>query len=126
MGKLKVVNDSRHSENRLTPVTLSGVVVPCELGFKLACSKAIEYSLEADPEWEEILATYVWEEVKVKGLLNLNNMTVVLQRVFPKGPSGDRGNIIDFATRKTRELMQKVNLNDCVLVPVAVLSVLNC
>ena len=113
------LNDQKtdYAENILVPVTLSGIVVPCSRAmdyeeayeYKLACANGAEYLIEADAKWGEVLSTYVWQEVKVKGLLNLDKMTVVLQRVFPRGPSGDRGNIAAFAGQRGRELIKKVS-----------------
>jgi hypothetical protein len=118
------------TDNILTPVTLSGVVIPwneamgdgLSSDFKLACASGVEYFIVADDDWKKVLSEYCWEEVKVKGLLNVSNMTLIPQRVFPKGPTGDRENVIDFAAWKSRELIKKVtkNLNEFVFIPAAV------
>jgi hypothetical protein len=118
-----------YTENILTPVTLCGVVVPWSEAFsdgrssdyKLACASGAEYFIVADQEWREVLSEHCWEEVKVKGLLNVSNMTLIPQRVFPKGPTGERENVIDLPTCKDREFIKKVkkNLDELVFVPIA-------
>lgn len=121
-----------YSENILTPVNLSGVVVPwikslsgtLESEFKLVCSSGLEYFFVVDPEWKDVLTQYCWQEVKVVGLLNIFNMTLIPQKIFPKGPRGETENVIDLAVWKGRNLIKKLvkNVNDHVVVPVAVLA----
>jgi hypothetical protein len=138
-------NESRHplngnvgrgySENVLTPVTLFGVIVPWNRSmgdgrtsdFKLACASGVEYFIVADAEWRSVLSHYCWEDVKIKGLLNASNMTLVPQKVFPKGPTGERENVIDLAAWKGRDLVRKLtkNVTDLVLVPAAVFAVMS-
>lgn len=124
-----------YSENILTPVRLSGVVVPWikslserrESEFKLVCSSGLEYFFVVDADWKKVLAEYCWQEVKVVGLLNINNMTLISQKVFPKGPLISRSemeNVIYLAAWRTRGLIRKLvkNLDKQVVVPVAVLA----
>jgi hypothetical protein len=104
-----------YSENILTPVNLTGVVIPWltaprgrrESEFKLVCSSGLEYFFVADPEWKDVLSQYRWEEVKVVGLLNIFNMTLIPQKVFPKGPRGDAENVIDLAAWRGRDLIKR-------------------
>jgi hypothetical protein len=123
-----------YSENILTPVTLSGVIVPWEKtmnggresDYKLICASGLEYFFVADSEWRSVLAWYSWDEVKVVGLLNVSNMTLIPQKVFPKGPTGEKENVIDLAMWKSREAIKKAikNVNDLVTVPAAVWAVM--
>ncbi len=116
-----------YSENILTPVSLSGVISPWieNLGvahtsdYKLISYNGLEYFIVADPEWREILSTYCWEEVKVIGLLNISNMTLIPQKVYPKGPSGEKESVIEWASSKSDELVKKMieNVNDLVVLP---------
>lgn len=125
----------RYSENVLTPVSLTGVVIPWEKGlnggrnsdYKLVCSSGLEYFIVADREWKEVLSFYRWEEVKVIGLLNVSNMTIIPQKVFPKGPTGEKENMIHLARWKGSEFVKKIakNLNDLVLVPAAICAVMS-
>lgn len=122
-----------YSENVLTPVTLSGVVVPWDKEvsatrnseYKLVCTSGLEYFLVVNDEWRGVLSWYSWEEVKIVGLLNASNSTLIPQRVFPRGPKGEKENVIDIALWKSREAIKKItkNVNDLVLVPAAVLAV---
>lgn len=122
-----------YSENVLTPVMLSGVVVPWDKKvsttqnseYKLVCTSGLEYFLVANDEWRSVLSWYSWKEVKIVGLLNTANLTLIPQRVFPKGPKGEKENVIDLALWKSREAIKKItkNVNDLVLVPAAVLAV---
>lgn len=124
----------RYVENILTPISLSGVVIPWskELregqnsDFKLVCSSGLEYFIVADSEWRDVLSWYSWEEVKVIGLLNVSNMTIIPQKVFPKRPTGEKENVIDLAAWKSREFVKKLvkNVNDLVLIPAAVCAVM--
>jgi hypothetical protein len=122
-----------YAENVLTPVTLTGVVVPWDKDvspnpnseYKLVCTSGPEYFLVTNDEWRSVLSWYSWEEVKIAGLLNTANLTVIPQRVFPKGPKGEKDNVIDLALWKSREAIKKIakNVNELVLVPAAVLAV---
>lgn len=119
-----------YSKNDLTPVNLSGVVVPWsksfsinkESEFKIVCSSSLEYFIIADSEWKDVFARYCWDKVKVVGLLNINNMTLIPQKVIPNRPQSEMDNVIDFAAWKARKLVKKLikNINDSVVVPVAV------
>ena len=123
-----------YSESVLTPISLTGVVVPWTKGlsggreseFKLVCSSGLEYFFVVDPEWKDVLSQYSWEEVKVIGLLNIANMTLIPQKVFPKGLRGEMENVIDLAAWKGRDLVKKLvkNVNDLVVVPGVVLAVM--
>ncbi len=127
-------SDKGFSENKLMPVNLTGVVVPWfkelrggrESDFKLVCSSGLEYFFEAESEWKDVLAQYRWEEVRVIGLLNVSNMTLIPQKVFPKGPRGEMNNVVDLATWKSKNLVKKLvkNLNDLVVVPGVVFAVM--
>lgn len=123
-----------YTENVLTPVTLSGVVAPWNksLGggrtsdYKLVSYSGLEYFIVADSEWRDVLSRYCWEEVKVIGLLNVSNMTLIPQKVYPKGPTGDKENVIDLAAWKSKQFVKKLvkNLNDLVVAPTAVWAVM--
>lgn len=122
-----------YEENILKPVTLSGVVAPWNksLGggrtsdYKLVSDSGLEYFIVADSEWRDVLSRYCWEEVKVIGLLNVSNMTLIPQKVYPKGPTGEKENVIDLAAWKSKALVKKLikNVNDLVVVPAAVWAV---
>ena len=116
--------------NILTPVTLSGVVTPCNqelvdgrsCDYKLVTSSGLEYFIVADSEWRSVLSTFCWEVVNIIGLLNICNMTVIPQKVFPKGPTGEKEKLIEVAewdrgkfVRKAKKIAKTVN--DFVLVP---------
>ena len=128
-------SQNHKSENILTQVTVYGVVIPQTItvgntnaaDFRLVAASGVEYLIVADSQWREVLSQYRWLEVKVKGLLNIANRTIVVQRVFPKGPTGERNNVTDLADWKGRDLIKKLtkNVSDFVLVPAAVFAVLN-
>lgn len=134
LGKSHPVSEPSkgYSENILTPVTLSGVVAPWTESlscgrtsdYKLISNSGLEYFIVADDEWREVLSTYCWEEVRVVGLLNVSNMTLIPQKVYPKGPTGE--NVIDLASWKSKEFFKKVvkNINDLVVIPAAVCAVM--
>ena len=126
-SKVGFKKSKRYSENILTPVSLSGVISPWVSSFgsahssdyKLISYNGLEYFIVANPEWREILSTYCWEEVKVVGLLNISNMTLIPQKVYPKGPSGEKESVIEWAASKSDELAKKMikNINDLVVLP---------
>ena len=141
MGKLmtfKMMKGSKHShsisessrgysENILTPVSLTGVVAPWSESlsssrnsdYKLISSSGLEYFIVADKEWREVLSSYCWEEVRVIGLLNISNMTLIPQKLFPKGPTGE--NVVDIAAWRNKDFVKKMlkGINDLVVLPVA-------
>lgn len=49
-----------------------------------------EYFIVAGPEWEPTLSWHSWEEVKVRGFLNLKNRTIVPKKIYPKDPAAKR------------------------------------
>ncbi len=121
-----------YSENILTSATLSGVLTPWAKkltggrtsNYKLISHSGVEYFIVAGDEWREVLSTYCWEEVKVIGLLNVSNMMLIPQKIYPKGPTGE--NAIDSASWKRREFFKKLvrSVNDLVVIPAAVYAVL--
>lgn len=123
-----------YTKNVLRPVTLSGVLTPWNKSWgggqttdhKLISYSGIEYFIVADSEWREVLSRYCWEEVKVIGLLNVSNMTLIPQKVYPKGPTGQKEKVIDLAAWKNNSLIKKLirNVNDLVVVPAAVWAVM--
>ncbi|HVK62227.1 MAG TPA: hypothetical protein VM432_11780 [Bdellovibrionales bacterium] len=123
-----------YRENKLTPVTLAGVIAPWTekmasgqtSDYKLVCLSGMEYFIVADSEWREVLARYCWDEVKVIGLLNLSDMTLIPQKVYPRGPTGEKENVIDLAAWKSRDLIKKAfkNINDLIFIPAAVYAVM--
>ncbi|MGZ3691070.1 MAG: hypothetical protein ACXVAX_06190 [Pseudobdellovibrio sp.] len=120
-----------YSENNLTAVTLSGVVTPWRQklisgaisDYKLVSHSGLEYFIVADSEWREVLSTFCWQEVNVIGLLNVSNMTLIPQKVFPKGPESE--NVIDLAAWKSKEFIQKLikNVKNKKVIPAAVSAV---
>jgi len=117
-----------YSENILSPVTLSGVVAPWEEGlcagrtsdYKLISNSGLEYFIVADNEWRQVLSTYCWQEVRVIGLLNASNMTLIAQKVYPKGPKGE--NVIHLASWRRKQIASKMvqKINELVVIPVTV------
>jgi len=125
LSNLNLVSEPRkgYSENALTPVTLSGVIAPWTESlsggqtsdYRLISNSGIHYFIIADSEWCEVLSTYCWEEVRVIGLLNVSNRTLIPQKVFSKGPTGE--NVIDMATWSSKEFVKKMlrSINDLVV-----------
>ncbi len=109
---------NRYSENTLTPIKISGVIIPSVKtlaagqvsDYKVVCSSGLEYFIIANSEWRKILSCYRREEVKIVGLLNSSDMSIIPQKIFPKGPSWDRRDFV-------RELVKKGN--DLGLIPAA-------
>lgn len=117
------------SKNQIVPIKISGVLIPWERNlddgadsnFKLVCSSGLEYYFVADEEWSNVLRWYSWEDVKVIGLLNTSDLTLIPQKVYPKGPTGEREKIIDLARWKSRININQFaeNLNHLFLIPAA-------
>ena len=133
LNKMKGIEKS-YRENRLSPITISGVIVPWEKTlsdgshseYKLACGNGTEYLIVENSEVRNILPLYCWKEVKIVGLLNKSNMTLIPQKVFPRGPDGESSNVIDFSLWKNQNLRRKVlnKINELVVIPAAVFAVL--
>lgn len=121
-------------ENVLRPATLSGVIVPWtedikdgrESDYKLVCKDGREYFFVTDSYWESVLSWYSWDDVTVKGLLNTDKMTLIPQKIFPKGPTAENDNVIDLVVSKTRGVIKKIgkNLNELVIIPAGLLAVM--
>lgn len=122
-------------EHRLTPTTISGIVVPWEktinndksfVEYKLACDNGDEYLILSNSEVADILPLYCWKEVQIVGLLNKSHMILIPQKVFPKGPNGESSNVIDLSVWRNQNVKRKVlnKINELVIIPAAVLAVL--
>lgn len=126
--------ESKNLENRLTPITISGVVVPWEktannrtyFEYKLACDNGAEYLILSNTEVGDLLPLYCWRQVRVIGLLNESSQILIPQKVFPKGPGGEPSNVIDLSRWKDQNIKRKVinKINEFVVIPAAVLAVL--
>jgi hypothetical protein len=124
----------RHIENVLTPVSLVGVIVPWSKKFiggrasdyKLVCPKGLEYFIIRNSEWKEALSWCSWEEVQIAGLLNIAEMTIILQKIFPKGPIEKNENVIDMNKWMNRKFLKKMlkTVNELVLVPAAICAMM--
>ena len=116
-------------EHILKPISLFGLLITNSKGafeYKLVCSSGHEYFIVADAKWRKILSGYVWEEVKLIGLLDTSDMTIIPQRIFPKGPADDKKRVVSRITLKGRDLLLKFasNVNELVLTPVAICAVM--
>lgn len=121
-----------YAENNLTPVTVSGVIATWNKSlnssrtsdYKLMSYSGLQYFIVADNDWREVLSSYCWEDVKVIGLLNASNMTLIPQKVYPKGPTDE--DVIDLASWKSKDLVKKMvkNVNDLVVIPTTVWAVM--
>jgi len=133
LNKMKRI-EKGYRENRLSPIIISGVIVPWEKTlsdgsrseYKLACGNGTEYLILENSEVRDVLPLYCWKEVKIVGLLNKSNMTLIPQKVFPQGPGGESSNVIDFSLWKNQNLKRKVlnKINELVVIPAAVFAVL--
>ena len=130
MKQLIQNNSKIQRENHLTPVKLSGVILPWlktlepnqVSHFKLVGSSGCEYFFVPDPEWKKVLQQYQWKEVKVIGLYNIANRSLIPQKIYPVGPTEEFIPIAEAENEQRRNLVKKWvrNLNDWVVVPVAV------
>lgn len=90
-----------YSEKIATPVTLAGVIAPWTESlnggrtsdYKLMTNSGLEYFIVADHRLREVLSTYCWEEVRIMGLFNILNMTLIPHKIYPSEPTKE--NIID-------------------------------
>lgn len=130
---MKRSSEIRH--NTPHPVTLFGVIVPWSQDFgegrasdfKLTCASGAEFFILADENWRPVLTRHCWEDVKVIGLLNMSNMTLVPRKIFPKGSPGKTENVIDIHAWKAREAVKKLgkSVAELVLVYAAVFAVMS-
>lgn len=132
VGHLQGGEPKRHSERLSTSVKLTGVLNPWSKNFsfgvssdyKLICANGREYFIIADSEWRDILPLLSWKEIKVIGLLDPSNMTLIPKRIFPIGPAGPQNRIIDMAHWKNKSTIKKrtENVSDWVMWPIVSLS----
>lgn len=130
----KVVNpwgkpDFGCREKRLAPVKLTGVVIPCnplpnaptQSNFKLVCPNGLECYFSTDKNWSTILNRYSWDEVKVIGLVNKSNLSLIPQKIYPKQPIGKRQKIIDLIRWKNQNIAHQFakQLNHSLATPAA-------
>lgn len=82
----------------MLPILVSGVVVPWNKSFsqgrrsqfKLITKLGVEYFLIAGSEWEDTLSWHSWDEVKVRGLVDMAKRTIVPKKIYPKDPAAKR------------------------------------
>lgn len=126
MSKKLTSKQMKGTEKLFTPVSVAGVVVPkrasgrdSETAFNLVTLTGVEYSILADQEWQLVLETYRWEEVRVRGLLNIATMTIVPHWVVPRGPTGETQRVTDKPLAKSGDLIGKIKktVADLVLAP---------
>lgn len=122
------------AKQSLAPISVTGMIVPWEKSwsngkkthYKLACNNGLDYIIAENSEVHDVLPLYCWREVKVVGLLNTSNLTLIPQKVIPKGPNDQSSNLVDLSAWKKlkmkRELYDKIN--ELVVVPVGVLALL--
>jgi hypothetical protein len=105
------------------PVTLRGVVIPATGGgegsFRLACAGGAQYRIEASAGWKKTLVRHLWEEVRVVGLLNRSKKSILLQMLFPVGPSDSGLSMADFSVERIRRFVKEVFGNPGELVTAA-------
>lgn len=116
-------------QNKLIPIKLSGVVVPSrrkltegtDCRYMLVCSGGLEYYFVTSENWSNVLSRYVWEDVKVIGLLNTSDFTLIPQKIYPKGPTGELEKIVDLARWKSQFSINQVTASpsDLMRIPAA-------
>jgi hypothetical protein len=125
MGKRSLFNWKKGKDNFLTPISVVGVLVPKSSGddqcreFALATLSGVQYSILSDSDWEQVLQSYRWEEVRVRGLLNSSTMTIVPQWIVPHGPTGEPQSVTDKPLWINRGIVGKIkkSVADLVLAP---------
>ena len=129
-----ISKELKNKEHFLAPVTVVGVILPSEIPsddnekmhFKLSCATGQEYQILESSKMRNLLSLYCWKEVKVVGLIDRAQMTLIPQKVIPKGPDGESSNLIDLSFWKNHNLKRKVitAVNDLVVIPAAVFTLL--
>lgn len=121
-----------YSGANFVPMSLSGVIVPWskalsggqESDYKLVCSSGLEYFIIADSEWQDVLSWFSWEDVRVKGLFNTSNMTLIPQQILPKNPNGSKENLLPLPRPKLKVMAENLSrgFHELVAVPAAMLA----
>lgn len=121
-------------KNSLTNVSLSGVLAPCRpslnqeqnLNYRLLGYSGLEYFLISDKEWRETLSRYSWQEVKIVGLLNISNKTLIPQKIYPKGPIAAKMNQNQPAVLSGKKIFKNFikDLNHHIVLPLSVLAIM--
>lgn len=114
-------------------ISQTGVLIPWtkRLGdsiseYKFVCKDGSEYFILADSDWREILAWYSLGEVKIIGLLNISNRSLILQKILPKNLYSDKERTRDLALRKGKELLKTIvkTAHDLVFIPAAICAMM--
>jgi hypothetical protein len=132
MNRAKLL-ERKNLDNVLTSASLLGTIEqyikilhdgPPE--FKLVCPDGNEYLIIPTSSLKESLQQYSGKKVKVFGMLNRSNNTLLLQKIFIKDLNEDQNNMIDLQVYKRRQLLKKIarTVNELVIIPIAVLAVL--
>ena len=96
-----------------TPIAVRGVLVPWDeevdvnenSDFKVIASSGTEYFLLTSHDWKLVCNEFSWRNVRLKGLLNIKNMTVVPEEITTDDPEGSTAKVIPI--KKMKEKMKK-------------------
>lgn len=96
-----------------TPIAVRGVLVPWDeevdvnesSDFKVITSSGTEYFLLTNHDWKLVCNEFSWRNVRLKGLLNIKNMTVVPEEITTDDPEGSKAKVIPI--KKVKEKLKK-------------------
>lgn len=96
-----------------TPIAVRGVLVPWDekvdvnesSDFKVITSSGTEYFLLTNHDWKLVCNELSWRNVRLIGLLNIKNMTVVPEEITTDDPEGNKAKIIPL--KKIKEKLKK-------------------
>lgn len=113
----------RESINPLSPISIVGIIEPCEQLYKLIDGEGIEHLIVSSSRVDNVLRLYCGKEVKIIGLQNKSDGTLIPQKVLPSDPSSK---VIDLSLWKNKKFKRSVlnKINEFVVIPLAVLAVL--
>ncbi len=98
-----------------TQVSLSGVILPWHEDFaggyftdyKIITTSGLEYFIIADDDWRETLKSYIDSNVILKGLMDIQTITIFPESIEgegpEKGPSSNREFELDYISEEFDE-----------------------
>lgn len=96
-----------------TPIAVRGILVPWDeevdvnesIDFKVITSSGTEYFLLTNHDWKLVCSEFSWRNVRLRGLLNIKNMTVVPEEITTDDPEGSKAKVIPI--KKVKEKLKK-------------------
>ena len=102
-----------------TPIKVRGTILPwdrrvaegAQSDYKLITSSGLEYFLVTDEYWTEVIKNFSWMTVRLKGDLNIQNMTLIPREIDLDGPNEQQAEVIPIKRKKKSKVGHLTLLN---------------